>query len=71
MDGLEFLENLASSNTSTQDDDAIMQELLHRASFHKAIVTCGIVYLEGKGTLTCPPTSIHQVAQMLLRAINR
>ena len=69
MDGLEFLEKMASSTGSTDEDCAIMQELLHRCTFHKAVVTCGIVYLEGVGTLSCPPTSIHTVAEMLLRAL--
>ena len=39
--------------------------------FPRAKVTCGIVYLEGRGTLEAPPASIHQIARMILDAINK
>ena len=62
----QWLEGLATSNTSQEIDSAKMSNLLHRVGFANAVVTCGIVYLEGKGTLEAPPMSIHSIAKMLV-----
>jgi len=64
----EWLDGLAGGTSSTDKDSRMMQSLLHRVGFPEAIVTCGIVYLAGKGTLEAPPTSIHSVVKMLLAA---
>ena len=64
----EWLEELASSTSSSDTDSAKMQNLLHRCGFPMAVVTCGIVYLEGKGTREAPPTSLPSIARMILKA---
>ena len=64
----EWLEELAQSNESADIDTIKMQNLLHRAGFPQAVCTCGIVYLEGHGTLEAPPTDIHAIARMILKA---
>jgi hypothetical protein len=63
----EFLKELANSNSSTEQDEKFMTSLLHRCGFSKAYVTCGIVYLEGQGNQNCPPMSINQIAQEILK----
>ena len=63
----QWLEGLMSTDSSTDSDDAKMQNLLHRIGFPVAVCTCGIVYLDGKGTLEAPPTSIHSIAKMLVK----
>ena len=64
----QWLEELANSDTSTDSDSTKMANLLHRVGFSQAVVTCGIVYLEGKGTMDAPPTSLHSIAKILLQA---
>ena len=64
---LDWLEGLANSTTSSEDDSNIMQGLLRKMTFHKAVVVCGIVYLDGRGTMQSPPTSIHAIARMILK----
>lgn len=65
----EWLHDLADSQESTEKDSAIMQKLLHRAGFTAAVCTCGIVYLDGHGTMEAPPTSIHAIARMLVKQV--
>ena len=67
----QWLEELAGNNTSNEQDDRKLQNLLHRVNFPSAICTCGIAYLEGKGTLEFPPMPIQSVARMLIDVINR
>ena len=64
-----FLSELSNSNTSNQEQNALMQILLRRLDFHRAIVVYGIVYLEGKGTIGSPPTSINAIAKMVLKMV--
>ena len=64
----EWLKELATTNQSSDKDSIKMQNLLHRVGFGSAVVTCGIVYLEGHGTIEAPPTDIHSIAKMLLKA---
>ena len=66
---IDFLSELSNSNSSDQEQNAIMQILLRRLDFHRAIVVYGIVYLEGKGTIGSPPTSINSVAKMVLKIL--
>ena len=63
----EYLESLAKSNSSTEVEDRIMEKILRRIGFEHAIVTSGIVYIEGHGTLDSPPMSINRVAKSLLK----
>ena len=65
---LEWLEELANSTSSTEDDSQMMQGLLRMMKFHKAVVVCGMVYVDGHGTMDSPPTSIHSMARMLVKA---
>ena len=62
----EWLEGIASTTMSTEKDSQTMEGVLHRAGFPQARVVCGIVYLEGKGTMEAPPTDIHSIAKMIL-----
>jgi hypothetical protein len=64
----EWLTNLSESTQSTEKDSTMMQNMLHKVGFPNAIVTCGIVYLEGHGTIDAPPTSLHSIATMLLKS---
>lgn len=59
---LAWLERLANSTSSSEEDSAIMQGLLRKMNFSKAVVTVGVVYLEGYGF----PRSIHSVAKEML-----
>lgn len=61
----EWLEGLADSNQSTEQDSRMMQNLLRRI-YPECIVTSGIVYVEGRGTLEYPPMSIHTMANAIL-----
>lgn len=67
----QWLEELANSNTSTDSDSIKMTNLLHRVGFARAVVVCGIVYLEGKGTMEAPPISLHSIAKMVIEAGNK
>lgn len=60
----QWLEGLAQSNTSSDEDSARMENLLHRMGFAKARVVLGVAYPDGKGA----PVSIHSMAQMCLDA---
>lgn len=59
----EWLQGLANSNQSTDEDSSKMENLLHRVGFPKARVVVGAVYIEGKGR----PTDIHSTAKTLLK----
>lgn len=64
----QWLEGISNTDTSTDKDSAMMENLLRRAGFRGARVAVGVVYLDGHGTLESPPTSIHSVAKMLLKS---
>ena len=59
----QWLGDLASTNTSTEYDERMMQNLTRRCGFPKSIVTCGIVYLEGYGD----PLPINTMASEILK----
>ena len=59
---LDWLESLANSTSSSEDDSNIMQGMLRQMRFPRAVVTLGVVYVEGRGR----PTSIHSMAKMIL-----
>lgn len=65
-----FLETLASKDSSTDKESEAMQELLRLTGFKKAIVTLGIVYLEGRGTIEAPPRSIHTFAKAFIEQLD-
>ena len=58
----EWLRKASESNESTDVDGVMMQNLLRKVGFPQAVVTCGIVYLEGYGH----PLSIQAVASKLV-----
>ena len=68
MSPREYLEDLASKNSSDGIDQTIMAILLRKCGFPNVVITCGIVYAEGHGTLDCPPVSIHAMANTILKA---
>ncbi len=59
----EWLESVAGTNQSTDKDASMMQNLLRRVGFPKAVCTLGIVYLQGYGM----PVDIHSTAKTLLK----
>lgn len=63
------LEQWANSNTTDDMDDRAMKQVCHRFNFPNAVVTCGIVYLEGRGTIEFPPMPIQQVAKLFQEVI--
>jgi len=62
----QWLEELAGNTQSSEHDSTKMVNLLRKVGFPQAVVTCGIVYLEGNGTIDAPPMSIHGMAKMLV-----
>ena len=67
--GTDILKRLADTNTCSDPDNTFMQLVLHKLGFNNAVVTCGIVYLDGRGTLENPPADIHTYANALLKNI--
>ena len=63
----QWLEKVASSDSSTESDSRRMQNLLRRVGFPKAVVELAVVYVEGEGTMEHPPLSIQQMARLLAR----
>ena len=61
-----WLRGMTATTCSNEKDWEVMQSLLRQLGFPGAIVTGGIVYLEGKGTLEAPPIDLHAVARMVL-----
>jgi hypothetical protein len=61
----EWIEQLADASTSEEIDWARMQRLLRGVGYPRAIVTMGVAYLSGHGTMQHPPRSIHAIAQWL------
>ncbi len=59
----EWLQDLTTRNTSTEYDDKMMQILIRKCGFPQGRVTCGIVYLEGRGE----PMNIHTIAKEILK----
>ena len=64
--GREILNRLANTESSSESDSGFMQMVLHKLGFNNAIVTSGIVYIDGKGTLENPPMDIHSYAKALI-----
>jgi len=65
--GKDILNDIANNDTTTTEHDSIMQIILRKIGFPEAIVTCGIVYLKGHGTIDFPPMSIQSIAKMILQ----
>ena len=59
----DWLVDLGKTNKSTDEDAAMMQQVLRRIGFPEAVVTCGIVYFDGKGE----NVDIHSMARTMVR----
>lgn len=66
MDVREFLKELASKNSCTDEECKLMERILRKIGLSKAVCVFGIVYLEGQGTIDAPPLPINIIARMLL-----
>jgi hypothetical protein len=58
----EELQRIAESNSCSERDERLVEKVLHRLGYPLAVVTYGIVYLEGQGK----PDSIQQTCKALL-----
>ena len=65
MTVLEWVEGIAESTSTTEQDGSTMQSLLRTVGFPRAKVTLGIVYLDGRGTMANPPRSLQAIAKSL------
>lgn len=66
----QVLERLSNSDSSSEQDSRIMQAILRQTGLYpNAVVVGGVVYLDGRGTMQNPPTSIHAVAKSILKAV--
>ena len=63
------LARIASTGQSSEQDDKVITGILQRVGFPNVVVVCGIVYLEGRGTIDAPPTPISTIAGMLLKIL--
>jgi len=70
MNTREYLKHLGDKSNSDELDEIIMYNLLMNCSFKNAVITCGIVYLEGHGTMEAPPMDIQSCASMILKVVN-
>jgi len=70
MTKLEVLQELAKSNTCTESQERTLRNIVLKM-FPSAVITCGIVYLEGKGTPEFPPMSCHIMAKALVEAYEK
>jgi len=66
---IDWIKGLSTSSQSDKMDSKLMQALLRRIGYPKAVVVSGIVYLEGHGTLNAPPQSINKIAKTIYEAI--
>ena len=60
----DWIEQLAASDTSTEDDWGLMQTYLRRSGMTKAVVTYGVVYSVGYGM----PLSINKMAVVIMES---
>lgn len=67
----EWLEKLSNGSSSTAEDGRKIQNLMRRLGYPNCVVAVGVVYLEGQGTITNPPTSIQQVARSVLTTLSQ
>jgi len=67
----DWLKSLSIRDTSSEEDSRKMERLLRKLAFPKARVVLGVVYVEGRGTIDCPPTSIHSVAKTLCEGVSK
>jgi hypothetical protein len=68
---VDVIKRLATTNTSTKRDEIVIEYVLKELGYANARVVSGIVYLDGRGTLQNPPTSIHAVAKALMPLVNK
>jgi len=66
----EYIVKLSKSKITNESDDKKFQIILRNLDYDNAVVTSGIVYLEGHGTTENPPRSIQQVAGILANSFS-
>ena len=64
----EMLERISVAESTSEGDWVGMQHFLRSIGFPSARVVYGVVYLEGRGTMSAPPAGISSVARMILKA---
>jgi len=67
----EFIIRLSETNTSSVEDSRIFQKLLRSIGFSNAVVTCGIVYEKGQGTIEAPPAPIQTYAKAIRKSFEK
>ena len=60
------LKRISKAELIDSTDEVLMDIILKRLDFNKAVIVCGIVYLEGAGTMHCPPMSMQSAAKQIL-----
>ncbi len=61
-----WIEDIANSSSTSDEDANRIQRLLRQIGFPSARIVLGIVYLDGRGTMENPPTSIQSIAKSLV-----
>lgn len=65
----EFLTDIIKGDIITDKQDKIMEYFLREIGYKSALVITGVVYLEGKGSMSSPPIVIQAVAEKLLNSV--
>ena len=52
-----------------EGDERFMTNFMRKVGYSNVVVTCGIVYAEGRGTLEYPPTGMETFATAFLKAV--
>ncbi len=71
MKAIEILQRISEKDTCTETDERFITAILQELGFPNVVITCGIVYMEGHGTLEFPPTDVHTVSRMILRNVKK
>ena len=64
----QIVARLSVAESTTENDERTMTLVLRRCGWPRAFVACGIVYLEGRGTMHAQPCDIPTMARLLLAA---
>lgn len=65
----ERLEKIAAGNSSDEADDQATAYVARRLGYPRAVATCGIIYLDGQGTIENPPMPIQSFARTVIKAL--
>lgn len=67
----QYLQELNLRQSSNEKDEKVIRGILKFLGFDKVIITYGVVYLDGVGTIENPPMSIQQIAKFILNSLNK